>query len=143
MTVKFSGYAKKSEADYNKHKEEQEVNFMGGISYSVNPLLELRMVAASSIFGESSYYKDSGVKKVSSMSKDKVNELKDKKVLNTTTESFIKACDSALDYDFKGTLELAKELRKEYLMRLNPALIAVRAAMHKIERNSMQSTEIL
>lgn len=26
MTVKFSGYAKKSEADYNKHKEEQEVN---------------------------------------------------------------------------------------------------------------------
>lgn len=131
MTVKFSGYAKKSEADYNKHKEEQEVNFMGGISYSVNPLLELRMVAASSIFGESSYYKDSGVKKVSSMSKDKVNELKDKKVLNTTTESFIKACDSALDYDFKGTLELAKELRKEYLMRLNPALIAVRAAMHK------------
>lgn len=63
MTVKFSGYAKKSEADYNKHKEEQEVNFMGGISYSVNPLLELRMVAASSIFGESSYYKDSGVKR--------------------------------------------------------------------------------
>ena len=57
---KFSGYAKKSEADYRKHEDEQVVNFMGGISYSTNPLLELEMIAASSIFGEKSYYKNDG-----------------------------------------------------------------------------------
>ena len=113
---KFSGYASKTEADYNKHKDEQVVNYMNGISYTINPLLELEMVAASSIFGEKSYYKNDGVK--------------DKK-LNTTTSTFIEACDNALSYDFKGVLELAKKLRYEYNMRLNPALIMVRAVMHE------------
>ena len=48
---KFSGYASKTEADYNKHKDEQVVNYMNGISYTTNPLLELEMVSASAIFG--------------------------------------------------------------------------------------------
>ena len=113
---KFSGYASKTEADYNKHKDEQVVNYMNGISYTTNPLLELEMVAASSIFGEKSYYKKDGV---------------ENKELNTTTSTFIKACDNALSYDFKGVLELAKKLRYEYNMRLNPALIMVRAVMHE------------
>ena len=113
---KFSGYASKTEADYNKHKDEQVVNYMNGISYTTNPLLELEMVAASSIFGEKSYYKKDGV---------------ENKELNTTTSAFIKACDNALSYDFKGVLELAKKLRYEYNMRLNPALIMVRAVMHE------------
>lgn len=113
---KFSGYASKTEADYSKHKDEQVVNYMDGISYVTNPLLELEMVAASSIFGEKSYYKNDGVKN---------------KELNTTTSTFIKACDNALSYDFKGVLELAKKLRYEYNMRLNPALIMVRAVMHE------------
>lgn len=112
---KFSGYASKTEADYNKHKDEQVVNYMNGISYTTNPLLELEMVAASSIFGEKSYYKNDGVKD---------------KELNTTTSTFIEACDNALSYNFKGVLELAKKLRYEYNMRLNPALIMVRAVMH-------------
>lgn len=113
---KFSGYASKTEANYNKHKDERVENFMGGISYTTNPLLELEMVAASSIFGEKSYYKKDGV---------------ENKELNTTTSTFIKACDNALSYDFKGVLELAKKLRYEYNMRLNPALIMVRAVMHE------------
>ena len=112
---KFSEYTSKSEANYNKHKDEQVINFMDGISYKTNPLLELEMIAASSIFGEKSYYMVEGVK--------------DKK-LNSTTQMFIKACDNALSYDFKGVLELAKKLRYEYNMRLNPALIMVRAVMH-------------
>lgn len=112
---KFSGYANKSEADYNKHIDEQVVNFMDGISYKTNPLLELEMIAASSIFGEKSYYRNDGVKN---------------KELNSTTQVFINACDKALEYDFKGVLELAKKLRYEYNMRLNPALIMVRASMH-------------
>ena len=113
---KFSEYTSKSEANYNKHKDEQVINFMDGISYKTNPLLELEMVAASSIFGEKSYYMVDGVKD---------------KELNSTTQMFIKACDNALSYDFKGVLELAKKLRYEYNMRLNPALIMVRAVMHE------------
>lgn len=113
---KFSGYAKKSEADYRKHEDEQVVNFMGGISYSTNPLLELEMIAASSIFGEKSYYKNDGA---------------NTKELSGTTKTFVEACDKALDYDFEGVLNLAKKLRQEYNMRLNPALIIVRAVMHK------------
>ena len=113
---KFSGYASKTEADYNKHKDEQVVNYMNGISYTTNPLLELEIIAASAIFGEKSYYKKDGV---------------ENKELNTTTSTFIKACDNALSYDFKGVLELAKKLRDEYNMRLNPALIMVRAVMHE------------
>lgn len=113
---KFSRFTKKSEADYAKHKNEQIINFMDGISYKTNPLLELEMVAASAIFGEKSYYKKDGV---------------ENKELNTTTSTFIKACDNALSYDFKGVLELAKKLRYEYNMRLNPALIMVRAVMHE------------
>ena len=33
-------------------------NFMGGTSYEINPLDTLRIVAASSIFGEPQYYRD-------------------------------------------------------------------------------------
>lgn len=113
---KFSGYTKKSEADYKKHENEQVVNFMNGISYTTNPLLELEMIAASSIFGERSYYKNDGVKN---------------KELSGTTKTFIEACDNALTYDFEGVLNLAKKLRYEYNMRLNPALIMVRAVMHE------------
>ncbi len=34
------------------------VNFMGGISYELNPLDTMKMVTASSIFGEPQYYRD-------------------------------------------------------------------------------------
>lgn len=111
---KFSEYTKKSEADYNKYNDKQVINYMNGISYVTNPLLELEMVAASSIFGEKSYYSN----KLS-------NELSD------ITKAFITSCDNALDYDFKAVLELAKKLRNEYNMRLNSALIIIRAVMHK------------
>ncbi|MCL1915010.1 MAG: hypothetical protein FWG10_14365 [Eubacteriaceae bacterium] len=32
------------------------MNFMGGVSYEINPLDTLKMVSASSIFGEPAYY---------------------------------------------------------------------------------------
>jgi hypothetical protein len=35
-----------------------------------------------------------------------------------------------LEFDFKATLELAKKLRNEYFMRLNPAVIFIRASQH-------------
>ena len=35
-----------------------EANYMGGISYKINPLDTLKMVTASSIFAEPQYYRD-------------------------------------------------------------------------------------
>ena len=45
----------------SKFKSEGKVvNFMGGISYTVNPLETLKLISASSIFGEPQYYRKSG-----------------------------------------------------------------------------------
>lgn len=111
------------------------INFMGGKSFKLNPLETLKMIAASSIFGEPSYYRKD--------TKDKTFETEDAHVVPiedrvldtrydglTTTEIFEQAIDAALDYDFEATLKLAIDLRKNYFMRLNPQVIAVRAALH-------------
>jgi len=110
-------------------------NFMGGNSFELSPLQTLKIVAASSIFGEPQYYRDGeGTPKTISnhMTLHEYsifNEMvKDKR---TAAEVFESAIDAALDYDFHGTLELAKELRNTYFMRMNPAVIYVRAIQHK------------
>ena len=33
-------------------------NFMGGVSYDINPMDTLKMITASSVFGEPQYYRD-------------------------------------------------------------------------------------
>ena len=38
--------------------KDKVTNFMDGISYTINPLDTLKMVSASSIFGEPSYYRN-------------------------------------------------------------------------------------
>lgn len=112
--------------------DETVTNFMGGDSYKINPLDTLKMIAASSIMGEPSYYRDS-----KSSKKYCVNSLVSDFVVTpdwfdnkTTDEIFTKAIDKALVYDFLGTLHLAVELRDTYNMRLNPQVIMVRAAVH-------------
>lgn len=116
------------------------INFMNGISYKPDPIQTLKMIAASSIFGEPSYYRDGGLldhrvqkccmahlKYVRFNIEMLFEELvKDK----TTTEVFESAIDAALEYDFTATLDLAKSLRHDYNMRLNPQIIMVRAAIH-------------
>lgn len=107
-------------------------NFMDGDSYVINPLDTLKMITASSIFGEPSYYR--GSKSCKPYVVDKL--VKDFSVIpeyyegKTTEEIMESAIDKALDYDFKGTLEWAKTLRNDYFMRLNPQVIMVRAAIH-------------
>ena len=130
-----------------RRKEEKEKlaeqkavgNFMGGISYRWNALDTLKMVTASSIFGEPAYYRDghhSEMKiKDGLMREDPlfaeyvVSALKKFDGLKTS-EVMEKAIDEALDCDFRATLEWAVTLRKEYYMRLNPQVILVRAAIH-------------
>lgn len=112
--------------------DETVTNFMGGDSYKINPLDTLKMITASSIFGEPSYYRDS--KKGGRYYPHKL--VADSMVIptsyeNKTTEDIMEsAIDVALDYDFAATLEWARTLRHEYYMRLNPQVIMVRAAIH-------------
>ena len=125
--------------------DEIVTNFMGGDSYKLTPLTTLRMIAASSIFGEPSYYRNGGLdgkepKFCETEYLECIRTMLDEDPLSvtlhksakgkSTTEVFTEAIDAALDADFEGTLKLAVELRKDYNMRLNPQVIMVRASMH-------------
>jgi hypothetical protein len=131
---RLSHHADKKLADHVQFSETEVENFMGGRSYTLSPLLTLKIIAASSIFGEPQYYRDGiGTEKIIS-NKMTLSEysifssfLKDKQ---TMSEVFTAAIDSALDEDFKGTLDLALNLRTEFMMRLNPSVIWVRASIH-------------
>lgn len=111
-------------------KTKPVVNFMGGISYELNPLDTLKMISASSIFGEPAYYRD-GINDGSAYLHELVAPFaifeapKEK-----TSDIMIDAINKALEYDFKATLEWAVTLRKDYYMRLNPQIIMVLAATH-------------
>ena len=107
-------------------------NFMGGTSYTINPLDTLRVIAASSIFGEPQYYRDGleTPKNIDSLREYSIfgHLFEDDK---SAVEIFESAIDEALAYDFKATLDLALELRTEYYMRLNPSVIFIRASQHE------------
>ena len=126
--------AAKVKNEINKLRLNETVtNFMGGDSYKLNPLQTLKMVSASSIFGESSYYRGSGM----TPAYYSVNKLlagytvlSDEYCHKTTDKIFVELIDAALDYDFKSTLEWAATLRKDFFIRLNPQVIMVRAARH-------------
>ena len=112
------------------------INFEGGKSFIISPLQRLKMIAASSIFGEASFYR-SNVKDgkffADVYSRDYIGDdrlFKNEYFNKTTTEVFTEAIDAALSFDFRATLELAVELRTKYNMRLNPQVILVRAAIH-------------
>lgn len=128
--------------------DETETNYMGGQSYKVDPITTLRMVTASSIFGEISYYEDSKLGKRRSsgttsgfMHMDRgvmdllvENDIfgllsKDTKAVDTVSK-MEQVIDDALNFDFGATLDWAVELRNDFNIRLNPQVIMVRAAMH-------------
>ena len=130
---RISDMAKRMSDNQKLKPDEVVKNFMGGDSYKLNPLDTLKMIAASSIFGEPSYYRknisdatfeveDSTFEDGEIVTKDYNNK--------STTEIFQEVIDKALDYDFSATLKLAVELRHDYYMRLNPQVIMVRAAIH-------------
>ena len=130
---RISDMAKRMSDNQKLKPDEVVKNFMGGDSYKLNPLDTLKMIAASSIFGEPSYYRknisDATFETEDSTFED--GEVIGKEYNNkSTTEIFQEAIDKALDYDFTATLKLAVELRHDYYMRLNPQVIMVRAAIH-------------
>ena len=109
--------------------DETHKNFMGGDCYEVNPLLKLKMITASSIFGEPQYYngRNSVYNRVSLHLDGLLFRENSGK---TTAEIMERAIDEALDYNFEETVEWAVELRETYNMRTNPQIIMVRAALH-------------
>lgn len=131
----LSKYGSKSAASIRKHEDAVVENFMGGNSYKLSPIQTLRIVAASSIFGEPQYYRDgiNAPKTIRNHSTLKEYSILESLITDTDSAAdvFTKAIDQALEFDFKATLDLALELRNEYFMRLNPAVIFVRATQHK------------
>ena len=124
--------------EYNKYHANTVINFEGGESFTINPLMRLTMIASSSIFGEASFYRSnikdgkfgvdaSWYNTTDTLGNDRLFKEFDGK---TTTEVFEEAIDAALDYDFEETLKMAVTLRLEYYMRLNPQIIMVRASIH-------------
>ena len=118
------------------------VNFMGGTSYQWNPVDTLKMITASSIFGEPAYYRDGefedasvtkvidGIFSVDPLFKAYMVPAMEQYSGMKTSEVMEQAIDRALDHDFGAVLDWAVTLRRDYYMRLNPQVIMVRAAMH-------------
>ena len=117
-----------------------ETNYMGGVSFKLSPIETLKLVSASSIFGEPSYYRDGAesIKYIAQDSEWDIDESFADYVLpdftkfsgKNTAEIMEQGIDEALSEDFMATLDWAVELRNKYLMRLNPQIIMVRAAIH-------------
>lgn len=131
MSKMSKAVAKQHEAN-TLRLDETVTNYMGGDSYVINPFDTLKMVTASSIFGEPSYYRGSKSRK--SYVEDKLvagtTILGDHYIGKTTEDVMETVIDKALDYDFEGVLNWAVTLRNEFFMRLNPQVIMTRAALH-------------
>lgn len=123
--MKFS-----KEVKEQRNNELKTINYMGGVSYKVTPLVQLQLVTASSIFGEPKYYQNNKCEKhiIPNILNNKVLFVEFNNL--TTIGIFEKTIDNALDFDFKATLEWAVVLRNEFYMRLNPQVILVRAMLH-------------
>lgn len=111
---------------------------MSGTSFILS-LKRLEFIMASSIFGEPQYYRKGNDKQEKIYQKRISIELPAEYLSNLLFPEVItqKACDitldaikKSLDYDFKGTLELAKKLRTEFMMRKNPQVIIIIACLH-------------
>lgn len=117
------------------NEKNRVVNYMGGTSYTINPLDTLKMVSASSIFGEPQYYRnginDGKYFAYSPSSCFSSYDIFGKSFSGKTTSKIMEELiDKSLSFNFEGTIKWALTLRTEYNMRLNPQVIMVRAAMH-------------
>lgn len=116
----------------------EHLNHMNGVSYfPENPLLELELMLYSSFLNEPAYYNPVKDKDIMN-NKDKLegNELEKyllfpQNGVKSRQRLFYETACKAYDYDFKGTLELAKRGRNEFLMRKSPCELISIGALHK------------
>ena len=125
--------------------KDSHLNWMAGRSWDLSdPFVRLRMVAASSFFGEPKYYDEESKKfkrinRASSLDPATIKYLRD--TLDavdpqewrsmSSAEVMEKCIEECLDADVERTLELAATLRNSDNMRVTPQVIMVLAAMHK------------
>lgn len=131
---------------------ESHVNWMGGTSWSItDPLLRLRMAAASCFFGEPMYYQRDAAdtrprRKVAAFAlgdadrerlRDTLGAVDPQEWRTQTPAELLERCiDEALAHDAEGTLREAARLRDEALVRTTPQVILVRAAHHESVRGT-------
>ena len=153
---KMTDVVKANRTEEKEIKMGKVMNFMGGNSYEINPLDTLKMVSASSIFGEPQYYRNGEFESAKILDgkytvdklfiKHAISSLDKYKGMRTSTimEGVI---DEALSYDFGAVLDWAVTLRNDFYMRLNPQVIMVRAAIHSdrqafTEANPLKFAEV-
>lgn len=114
-------------------------NFMDGDSFRPSPITRAKIVLASAIFREPSYYmpgdsakpaKFTNLNAVLRLDPTFFGEDAAASATLSMRELMEHVIDEGLAYDFRAMLNLAVELRHTYGMRLNPAIIIVRAAVH-------------
>jgi hypothetical protein len=132
----------------NSYQETAHKNFMNGNSWDIsNNFKKLLIVGASSFFGEPKYYDETG-----KITTNYAYSNEDQSIHNYIEKSLGKAIlrpaasdeDSAswqdtiqnlivkcLDEDIEKTLQVAVDLRNNYMIRSTPQVILVLAAMHK------------
>jgi len=130
---------------------EAHTNHDGGPSFDIsNPLNKLRMIAASSFFGEPAYYAEAGMESKGGTVNNRLSEsILDHLVSvlvgivpptetngKTTSQVMEDAIDAALNFDLEATLEIAVSLRNEDYIRTTPQVILVRAAQHKSSKGT-------
>lgn len=134
----------------SKMRENAHLNWMGGLSYDINdPFCRLRLMAASSFFGEPQYYHDGekGGKKFNENShsyqcilraedikylRDTLNALDPQEWRSMSPKEIMeKTIDECLKVDIEKTLQVAVQLRNQDNIRVTPQVIMVRAAMYE------------
>lgn len=119
-----------------KKTPQSHLNHMNGLSFDIkNPLVVLRMMAASCFFGEPSYYESKEPPKTNALEKfPMLEQLLGPYFLGHELDSFDsaleKAIDEALDFNLEDTLKIAAALRNEDFIRVTPQIILVRASHH-------------
>lgn len=127
-------------------------NWMGGRSFDVtDPLLRLRMAAASCFFGEPMYYQrdaadDRPRRKTPAFAlteadlqrlRDTLGAMDPREWRSASPSALLERCiDEALAHDPVATLCEAARLREEALVRTTPQVILVRAAHHPLVRGT-------
>lgn len=113
-------------------------NFMGGLSYRLNPLQTLEIVATSMICGEAQYYRK-GTACQTQRAQHSTDNFRPHYVFQEfytddsatdTRDYYTRIVEEALDYDFGGCVELVGKIRTEYYMRLNSNYLLVKAVHH-------------
>lgn len=126
--------------------KDAHLNHMSGISYDIkNPIVQLRVVASSSFFGEPSYYHDDVSENDTLRNKNTKKSNQHYSYLADTLGDSLHhpdyhsygtvklmetVIDEALNFDAEETLKEAVRLRNEDNIRTTPQVIMVRAANH-------------